>query len=60
MIGNSFFKRGIYSIPGSVIDEIVSDVIISLNKIFTAKLYDPKKSRFRSYLKTICDRRVVD
>ena len=60
MIGNSFFKRGIYSIPGNVIDEIVSDVIISLNKIFTNNLYDPKKSRFRSYLKTICDRRVVD
>ncbi len=60
MIGNSFFKRGIYSIPGSVIDDIVSDVIVSLNKIFTAKLYDRKKSRFRSYLKTVCDRRVVD
>lgn len=60
MIGNSFFKRGIYSIPGSVIDEIVSDVVISLNKIFTANLYDSEKSRFRSYLKTVCDRRVID
>lgn len=60
MVGNSFFKYGIYSIPNNVIDEVVSDVVISLNKIFNENLYDPKKSRFRSYLKTICDRRVVD
>lgn len=60
MVGNSFFKYGIYSIPNNVIDEVVSDVVVSLNKIFNENLYDPKKSRFRSYLKTICDRRVVD
>ena len=60
MVGNSFFKYGIYSIPNNVIDEVVSYVVISLNKIFNENLYDPKKSRFRSYLKTICDRRVVD
>lgn len=60
MVGNSFFKYRIYSIPNNVIDEVVSDVVISLNKIFNENLYDPKKSRFRSYLKTICDRRVVD
>lgn len=60
MVGNSFFKYGIYSISNNVIDEVVSDVVISLNKIFNENLYDPKKSRFRSYLKTICDRRVVD
>ena len=56
MIGNSFFKRGIYSIPGSVIDDIVSDVIVSLNKIFTAKLYDRKKSLRKA---TCWDRRVT-
>ena len=60
MVGNSFFKYGVYSVPNNIIDEVVSDVVVSLNKIFNEKLYDPKKSRFRSYLKTICDRRVVD
>ena len=60
MVGNSFFKYGIYSIPNNVVDEVVSDVVVSLNKIFNDNLYDPKKSRFRSYLKTVCDRRVVD
>ena len=38
MVGNSFFKYGIYSIPNNVIDEVVSDVVVSLNKIFNENL----------------------
>lgn len=46
--------------PASVIDEVVADTIVSLNEIFSKKIYDSSKSRFRCFLKTICQRRVVD
>lgn len=36
------------------------DTIVSLNEIFAKKIYDSSKSRFRCFLKTICQRRVVD
>ena len=60
MVSNSFYKRGWYGTPNHVVDEVVADVVISLNKVFTQNQYDSKKSRFRFFLKTVCDRRVVD
>ncbi len=60
MVSNSFYSRGWYNTPSHVIDEVVADVVISLNKIFNENKYDSQKSRFRFLLKTICDRRVVD
>lgn len=60
MVGNGFYRRGWYGVPAAVIDEVVADTIVSLNEIFAKKIYDSSKSRFRCFLKTICERRVVD
>lgn len=60
MVSNSFYNKGWYGTPKQVIDEVVSEVVISLNKLFNADKYDSKKSKFRFLLKTICDRRVID
>lgn len=60
MVNNSFWKFGIYDVPSYVIDDTVSEVILTLNKIFSAKKYDSKRTKFRFFLKTICNRRAVD
>ncbi|MFI3290913.1 MAG: hypothetical protein R3Y46_03425 [Opitutales bacterium] len=60
MVSNSFYKRSFYNIPPYIIDDIVGNVIVSLNRIFQNNAYDSSKVRFRSFLKTICDRRVID
>ena len=60
MVCNSFYRRGLYGVPASVTDDVIADVVISLNEIFAARRYDAEKSRFRFFLKTVCDRRVVD
>lgn len=60
MVNNSFYRRGWYNVPEHVIDEVIEDTVISLNRVFNEKRFDPRKSRFRFFLKTICDRRVVD
>lgn len=60
MVCNSFYKRGWYGVPVHVIDEVIEEIIISLNRTFNEKRFDFEKSRFRFFLKTVCDRRVVD
>ena len=60
MACNSFYKRGWYGVPAHVIDEVIEEIVISLNKVFIEKRFDFRKSRFRFFLKTVCDRRVVD
>lgn len=60
MVSNSFYKRGWYGVPSHVIDEVIEETVLSLNKIFYENRFDSSKSRFRFFLKTICDRRVVD
>ncbi len=60
MVCNSFYKRGFYGVPANTTDDVIADVVISLNEIFKAHRYDAAKSRFRNFLKTVCDRRVVD
>ena len=57
---NSFYKFGWYGAPSHAVDDVVADVVVSLNKIFSENAYDREKSRFRFLLKTVCDRRVVD
>lgn len=60
MVSNSFYKRGWYGVPAHVIDEVIEETVLSLNKVFCKNHFDPSKSRFRFFLKAICDRRVVD
>lgn len=60
MICNSFYRRGWYGVPDHVVDEVVEETVISLNRTFNERRFDPGKSRFRFFLKTVCDRRVVD
>ncbi|MBQ6534672.1 MAG: hypothetical protein IJI37_05830, partial [Opitutales bacterium] len=60
MVANSFYKRGWYGIPACVVDDVVANVVLSLDSIFKNNAYDSRKSRFRFLLKTVCDRRVVD
>lgn len=60
MVYNSFWKHGSYAAPSFVADEVIADVIVNLNKTFAEGKYERSRSKFRFFLKTICDRRVVD
>lgn len=60
MVLSSFATHGWYSVPLHVQDELISDVVLSLDKIFRDSKYEKERSRFRHFLKTIIDRRVVD
>lgn len=60
MVSNCFAKKGWYTVPVQVIDDVIADVVISLNDVFQKGGYDRSRSKFRFYLKTICRNRVMD
>ena len=60
MVSNCFAKKGWYTVPVQVIDDVIADVVLSLNDVFQKNGYSKERSKFRFYLKTICRNRVMD
>ena len=60
MLKKSFAANGMPDVPPHIVDETVSDVLVSLAEIFGEKKYDKTKTKFRSFLKTIANRRAID
>lgn len=60
MVSNTFANKGWYTVPAQVIDDVIADVVVSLNDVFQNGAYDKNRSKFRFYLKTICRNRVMD
>ncbi|MBO7521656.1 MAG: hypothetical protein J6T16_05405 [Opitutales bacterium] len=60
MIANAFRRFGGFSAAAFVVDEVVSDVVVELDKIFKRRGYDRTRAKYRSFLKTICVHKTAD
>lgn len=60
MVTKEFHKHGWYDLPIHVVDEVVSDVVISLNNYFSNGKYDRNKGKFRFLLKKMAMCRAMD
>lgn len=60
MIASEFNLRGWYEVPPHIVDEVVSDVVIALNKYFESGKYDASKGKFRYLLKKMAMCRAMD
>lgn len=60
MVTKEFHKHGWYDLPLHVVDEVISDVVISLNSYFTSGKYNPAKGKFRFLLKKMAMCRAMD
>lgn len=60
MVAKEFNKHGWYDIPNQVIDEVISDVVISLNETFLKGKYEKGRGSFRFLLKRISMCRAMD
>ncbi len=60
MVMNSFFSKRWFDVPQSVIEDVISDVVVSLNKIFNENKFVIGRTKFRFFLKSICHNKVMD
>ena len=60
MIVKEFNRQGWYDVPMQVVDDVISDVVISLNQHFRNGKHIKDKGRFRFLLKRMCMCRAID
>ncbi len=60
MVSNAFVSKGWYDIPRHISDEVISDVVIALNKIFKEGSYVRGNVKFRHFLKRIVINKSLD
>lgn len=60
MVTKEFNNHGWYDLPLHVVDEVISDVVISLNKYFNDGKYERGKVKFRFLLKKMAMCRAMD
>ena len=60
MVVGEFNSRGWYEVPPHIVDEVVSDVVVELNKYFESGRYDASKGKFRYLLKRMAMCRAMD
>lgn len=60
MVMNSFFAKRWFDVPQSAIEDVISDVVVSLNKVFNENKFEIGRTKFRFFLKSICHNRAMD
>ncbi len=60
MVLNSFNQKRWYDVSPSALEDVISAVIISLNKVFNENKFDISRTKFRFFLKRICHNRTMD
>ncbi|MFI3291357.1 MAG: hypothetical protein R3Y46_05690 [Opitutales bacterium] len=60
MVLNSFNQKRWYDVSPSALEDVISAVIISLNKVFNENKFDINRTKFRFFLKRICHNRTMD
>lgn len=59
-VAGNFHRHGWHGVDESFVEDVVLKVFQSILRSGASGGYDPEKGRFRHYLSSICQRRVVD